>query len=299
MTMKSIRKDLFVCLSQHGEQTMDEIVTRLPCYSRSRISNNINAARIEELILRDKDVVTGQPAYKLTPAGKKRLEAILAKVADPEAAPAAQQGADIDVPVIRKPKVSEEVQDNVAAVLRAQLKNAEQQRDAHFASAETAMKRVDELVEETRSLKQMLESVGESASIDMKRIADLEDDVRRQTQRAVAAEANRDDLKKMLDEVAESTAADMRLIEELRSQIDTKDRIIESLTDEAMNTKDIKDAAVAYLIRTPGRPHKVRIKLEGAHAAALASARTHVRAYVFAMVPVGKAVRGAEWKESA
>lgn len=307
MTMKSIRKDLFSCLNKHGEQTMDELETRLPGYSRSQISNNINAARNEELIGRDKDVVTGQPAYKLTATGKKRLETILAKSGGDACAqestkyetqpnlksPSETQapaGKAIDVPVVPKAKpapakapevFTQPAHDNEINELRAQLKHAESMRDAHFESAETAMKRVDELVVESRELKAMLDSVAESSSVDMKRIADLEDDIRRQTQRATAAERNRDDLKAERDKLREEC-----------------DDLLVKLLEQGQAT-EITEAAVGYIVRVTGRKPRICVKPDSARNAALSSAKTYGRADVLALVPVGSAKRDAVFYEAS
>jgi hypothetical protein len=77
--MKSIRKDLFECLDKHGEQTMDDLVTRIDGYTRGQLSNNLQAARKEELIASRRDDVTGGPCYKLTPVGiatRKRVQSV-------------------------------------------------------------------------------------------------------------------------------------------------------------------------------------------------------------------------------
>ncbi|MDE2442635.1 MAG: hypothetical protein KGP14_16600, partial [Betaproteobacteria bacterium] len=130
--------------------------------------------------------------------------------------------------------------------LRAQLRHAEQMRDAHFESAETAAKRIDELVAENRGL----------------------------VQRAELAESNRDDLKKYVDELLVKMA-------------------------DSEQAKEITDAAVGYIVRVVGKKPRICAKPESARNAALSSARAHGRADVLALVPVGKAVRGAEWKEAA
>lgn len=54
-----------------------------------------------------------------------------------------------------------------------------------------------------------------------------------------------------------------------------------------------------YLVRAPKRPLRTFSKAEAAQAAAMAAARNGSgRGEVFALVPVGKAVRGAEWREA-
>jgi hypothetical protein len=59
-----------------------------------------------------------------------------------------------------------------------------------------------------------------------------------------------------------------------------------------------KQEAAGYLVRVPGKKPRICIKPESARNAALSGARQHGRADVLALVPVGKAVRGAEWKEA-
>jgi hypothetical protein len=51
-----------------------------------------------------------------------------------------------------------------------------------------------------------------------------------------------------------------------------------------------------FVVRTPNRPPRFTSKHKNAHAVAMSAARRHGFAEVFALVPVGKAVRGAEWK---
>lgn len=60
---------------------------------------------------------------------------------------------------------------------------------------------------------------------------------------------------------------------------------------------DIKDAAAGYLVRGPKRRLRIVTKPASAVAAAMAEARHGSgRGDVFALVPVGTARRGAEWK---
>lgn len=61
---------------------------------------------------------------------------------------------------------------------------------------------------------------------------------------------------------------------------------------------DLQDAATGYLIRVPKRRPRVVTKPETARAAALAAAKVAGRAEVMALVPVGRAVRGAEWRDA-
>lgn len=70
---------------------------------------------------------------------------------------------------------------------------------------------------------------------------------------------------------------------------------IESTTAPTLESID----PVGYLVRAPKRPLRTFSKAEAAQAAAMAAARNGSgRGEVFALVPVGKAVRGAEWREA-
>lgn len=61
---------------------------------------------------------------------------------------------------------------------------------------------------------------------------------------------------------------------------------------------DVIDAATGYLVRVPKRRPRIVTKPQSAREAALAAARNGAgRADVFALVHVGSARRGAEWKE--
>jgi hypothetical protein len=63
---------------------------------------------------------------------------------------------------------------------------------------------------------------------------------------------------------------------------------------------DVKDAAVGYLVRVTKRKPRYVTKPERARDAALAAVRAGAgRAEVLAVVPVGVARRGAEWRGSA
>lgn len=61
---------------------------------------------------------------------------------------------------------------------------------------------------------------------------------------------------------------------------------------------DVLQVAKGYVIRVPKRRPRTLTKPESARTAALAAARSVGRADVFALVPIGSAVRGAEWKEA-
>lgn len=148
--------------------------------------------------------------------------------------------------------------------LREQLKNAETQRDVHFAKAEHYEQRLntlsDDLIRFFIAVQQVTGAPTKPVSL-----ADCE------TQIAAA-------------------------VATLRGQID---EVMNAAADGIESAVDVKDAAVGYIVRVTGKKPRICAKPESAHAAAMSSARAHGRAEVLALVPVGKAVRGAEWKDAA
>ena len=103
--------------------------------------------------------------------------------------------------------------------------------------------------------------------------------------------------------------ADLRAALESRSQaINESDRLRAELAAERQAREalqeqdgvDVKDAAVGYLVRVTKRKPRYVTKPERARDAALAAVRAGAgRAEVLAVVPVGVARRGAEWRGSA
>lgn len=113
----------------------------------------------------------------------------------------------------------------------------------------------------------------------------------------------------MRDAHFESAEAAARRIDELVVQLreaDSRHEALKAQLDELLvkmadadQAKDITEAAAGYIVRIPGKKPRICVKPENARNAALSGARQHGRADVLALVPVGKAVRGAEWKEAA
>ena len=86
-------------------------------------------------------------------------------------------------------------------------------------------------------------------------------------------------------------------IVDLRNQIEGLQR--EAMRGATLLSGDDRYTAAGYLVRAPKRAPRITTKQETAVAAALAAARNGSgRGEVFALVPVGKAVRGAEWRPS-
>ena len=85
------------------------------------------------------------------------------------------------------------------------------------------------------------------------------------------------------------------VVVDLRNQLESLQR--EAMRGASLLSGSERYTAAGYLVRAPKRAPRITTKQETAVAAALAAARNGSgRGEVFALVPVGKAVRGAEWR---
>ena len=124
------------------------------------------------------------------------------------------------------------------------------------------------------------------------------------------------DLRNRLDALTQQWEADTgRITADLRAALESRSQVIneadrlraelatERQAREALQEQDgvdVKDAAVGYLVRVTKRKPRYIVKPERAREAALAAVRAGAgRAEVLAVVPVGVARRGAEWRGSA
>lgn len=136
---------------------------------------------------------------------------------------------------------------------------------------------------------------------------------------ALLAMANRE-LSEQLEARDNELFIQAKVVVDLRERIAQMDEQISSLTADVTQTRtalnhaineadrlrreltgavDVADAAVGYLVKAPKRKPRYITKPEGAQAAALAAVRAGAgRAEVLAVVPVGVARRGAEWRGS-
>lgn len=123
------------------------------------------------------------------------------------------------------------------------------------------------------------------------------------------------DLRDRLDALTQQLEADTgRITADLRAALESRSQVInesdrlraelaaERQAREALQEQDgvdVKDAAVGYLVRVTKRKPRYVTRPERARDAALAAVRAGAgRAEVLAVVPVGVARRGAEWRGS-
>lgn len=259
--MKSYRKIILQTLATHGELTIDDMITHTGI-ERKPLSSNIGPTKADGLITSRRDDVTGLPAYKITDLGRQRLAAMVESSTPAASKPAAKtiEQRAVNIAVDRH---------NEADTLRARLKQAEKQRDDHFYRAE--------------SLQTALENLDKRLGIIGTMLINIDGD------------SIEDKLGKITHEHLHAT----QRLSDLEVAVDAAQQTIAKLEAESAEAIDVKDAASAFMVKAPGKKARICKKPENARNAALSGARQHGVARVFALVLVGKAVRGAEWKEVA
>lgn len=182
--------------------------------------------------------------------------------------------------------------------------------------ATTAGAEVAELRNRITNLEQGCEKQRVLLGSKQEEIEALQDDIRRQVQRAEDAERSRDDMKSLLAMSEQANKGwlvlaaeyECKSIQDLRVFIEAQSASIEKLKaavghaktqNDALNEQlmhgeeaiDVHDAAKGYLVCAPKRKPMKLSKPESALAKATAAAKTTGRCEVFALVPVGVAVR--------
>ena len=108
------------------------------------------------------------------------------------------------------------------------------------------------------------------------------------------------DLRNRLDALTQQWEADTgRITADLRAALNKAINEADRLRRELTDAQEVTDAAVGYLVRVTKRKPRYVTRPERARDAALAAVRAGAgRAEVLAVVPVGVARRGAEWRGS-
>lgn len=349
-----MRARLIASLSRNGMQTLDDLMTALD-EPRKRIYDNVQAAITNKLISRERDDVTGQPAYKLTPTGVALAKAnVPAETTD--ITPAVKVGIqDEDVPKETIPGLEDALNnrqmDMTGAVelLKSMFHGLDVSTlpDVLISAVaklypgsggmywEQAVPRIPERIQETLDL--MTKQDAEIARLttentalvsrinvrdaDIANITAARDSDKRMFQHAISAmasisdalgvdpEADTDDIQAAIEDkngrlFRAAQALDCWQSVAARHACETPadlEGYIERLAEERAdaNKRFVATAApTGYVIHRPVKPLMRFTKAEAAQNRALSFARTGVKAQVFALVPVGVAVPGAEWRDA-
>lgn len=301
----SNRQSILLALQKHGASTYDELEqnTRI---ERNKLRFSVNDAKKAGHIKVDgKCPVTNQQTYSLTDAGKNWMFEF-------------KMPGDA-VKALEKNGTAMPDEATVKDSLTAQMPTDKACCNAAKVMATTAGSEIDKLILRVQGLEQDREKQRTLLESKNEEIEAIQDDIRRQIQRAEAAESNRDDIKQTLDQAnrandfwyALAGEFECKSIPELRvfinSLVERTDKLKAENTALTVLNADMPAFGAVYMatqakgfvVRTPNKPPRYTAKHSTAHSAAMSAARRHGLAEVFALVPVGKAVRGAEWKEAA
>lgn len=270
---KSIRMAILMALADGGIITIDDLLIKVD-EPRNKLVNNAQAAHQEGLIKRMRDDVTKLAAYQITPNGRKYLE----KYADgSKAEPTAK-------PVVRENQTTEPETKKPEAVSVKLTVDANQATTA-ISSAVIAAKDL-----EIASLSRRLHDA----------IAEIETLNKEQIKAADRSKALLEQNDALTDQLADTTERLARIDLMVRNscaEAVTADATTEILLAEILHEKTQRKEPAGYVIQRPAKPLMRITKAVRAQERALAFARGGKRAQVFALVAIGTAVPGAEWKE--
>lgn len=274
--MKSIRQAILSTLNTHGELTVDGMLDQITSFDRKTIGANVAQLVTEQLATRRKDDFTGAPAYRITALGKSRIKSDAAPVKD-------SLTTEQEKPVVKENLTTQPVTvsaDKIAEIeaaidagqaennrLRLALKESEQVREIHAKSLLELECEKIELLRENSVLR-------ESQSAGVTRIDALSEELD-----TVVTECNR----------MKSESMALKTLNELMPGF--------GAVHEAVKSADQQITVEQFLIRVPKRKPLVVKSFEKARQQAMSAAKSVGKVEVFAMVPVGHAVRDAVWNQ--
>ena len=261
---KSIRLAILMALADGQITTIDDLLIKVD-EPRNKLVNNAQAAHNEGLIKRMRDDVTNQAAYQITADGRKYI----AKYADgskaePVAEPVVRENQTTEVPTCQESRQVAQATKKAEAVAVKVLEEA-----MPGFTAEVIAQKDAEISSLSRRLRDAFEELDR---------------------------ANR---------LFAAACSDLGRINEhlgLDSEDGGADPIIDAISEIKASLELSRMARTVvhagYVIQRPVKPLARFSKIENAKARALACARGGKKAQVFALVPVGFAQPGAEWKEA-
>ena len=268
--LKSIRQAILIALNTHGEMTVDGMLDQIQGFDRKAISSNVSQLVTEQLATRRKDDFTGAPAYRITDLGKSRIKS--------EAAPVKESLSALPTKPVVKENLTTEKQ---AAMI------------------EQAIHEISPV--STGELAELRKLVEDGAKENARLRAELTD---AQTE----CRTRRDDTEKLLDEklrisrsISEANDESVRIKSENASLLEDKKQLFDEVCTLRTPTNEEQQVTVEqFLIRVPkgSKPMFVAKSLEKARQQAMRAAKTVGKVEVFAMVPVGHAIRGAVWNQT-
>lgn len=270
--------------------------------TEKRVRDNLIHARNRGLVVSKRDDVTGQPGYTLTDAGRKAVDATRQKSpAAPAATPAGGECENTGSDGSRGTFAAEAVAvqtpvGSSSGVGSTEARGAADEfRGRYLQHILDAIRdeipngdplKLDELPTAVRDLWMRVQKAEETANLRNEWLTSLNSIVS-QAFEAIGKSGD-EERAELPQSILEVLAAERQARSALREQLDAEE------TDTAV---DVLEAARGYLVRAPKRRPRIVKKTETAVSLAKAAAKNGSGfGDVFALVPLGRAVRGAEWK---
>lgn len=254
----STRLTILQALIKNGQSTYDDLELSTGI-SRDKLRIAINDAKKAQHVILKKDDTTGQPAYSVTKDGR----AWVKKNGTP-AADAAQEAREAEQ------ELTKAEQKPANAPIPTALTVAPRDESA----AKVFQARISELQASLSAWTSIAERCGVTSPDEMLN--------------AFAAQDIR-----LTDQVRKTNEA-LHRAGELEEQLQAAHLSLMSTAPVAATVGTLEPAG--YLVTRPKKPLRRFTALHSAQAVALSAVRGGSSAEVFALHPVGKAIRGAEWK---
>lgn len=296
MTPMSNRLSVLTALEKHGQSTYGELEFNTGL-TRKQLLQAVNDAKRAGHIDSGKDDLTGQPAYSITAKGQEWKASMPQEVAVKTKIPTA-------VSLPPKAKAEPVTRTRTAFEIAAQTTTETnlRQQVAHLTDALAGEKsNLTKEQEKVADLKTMLADRAKSfdeACDTIKRHADLKSELETAETAVVRwLDLAREYECKSIPELRVFIGELVEWVESLRLA-KSENVALKTLNGEMPGFGALHQALTKgpFVVRTPSKPPRFTKKQTSAHTAAMSAARQHGFAEVFALVPVGKAVRGAEWR---
>ncbi len=258
--LKGIRIQILALLTRKPDLTVADMIDSLPDFTEKQIGDNCYQAKQDGLLTSRMDGITRKQAYSITEQGKARIKSEAAPVKDSLTTEPVKQAVTIDQVIHEIFPVST----GELADLRKLVEDGAKE-NARLRSLNTELdKQADELLRVNSVLR-------ESQSAGVARIDEL----------SAALEQEHDEA--------------IRLKEYCGELLDTNSDLATAAFNAAEQMQQV--TVEQFMVRIPKHKPFVVKSLEKARQQAMRAAKFVGKAEVFAMVPVGDAVRGAVWNQ--
>ena len=284
---KTIRLAILLALASGAITTIDDLQTKID-EPRKKVAGAVYPAAIEGLIKRMRDDVTSAPAYQITAAGREYLAKYSGEVAEPglPEAPVCTEsqtaaitpGVKTDFPAFHEPTASA-----IVGAMAFGYQGSNEPPEGHWLAEFHQRGAADAWKdgEIVRLREQYADACGLVARMHAAAMGEV-------CAPAIGA----------VEDVAAVRARLLHIelmVRNSSAKAVGSDASVEDLLGEILHQSAHQQSPAGYITQRPGKPLARFTKAENAQARAMSAARGGKRAQVFALVPVGAAMPGAEW----